>query len=266
MRKIQKCPACRKTKGGKRITLINAKFVHENCAEFLENRPNEISREMNYLYIKKNSLINKIKSIFSFNLENSTEFIEAKLTLLSHESQKIQNLRKKIYHFWPDYPPDWEERRQEALEKAEEQCEDCGESKDYYGFLHVHHIKFRGRGGNHKPSNLMVLCHNCHEEKHGGITFGDNKKTYRPSAYPERIKTIKKAIKLKKIVNFTYYKVKEKRFMKRKVKPHKLTKEILVDGKIKYIVDNLYLVGYCFLREDRRTFRLDRMKGLKIEK
>ena len=53
MRKIQKCPACRKTKGGKRITLINAKFVHENCAEFLENRPNEISREMNYLWYKK---------------------------------------------------------------------------------------------------------------------------------------------------------------------------------------------------------------------
>ena len=38
-------------------------------------------------------------------------------------------------------------------------------------------------------------------------------------------------------------------------------KEICVDEKIRYIVDNLYLVGRCYLREDSRTFRLDRMKG-----
>ena len=110
------------------------------------------------------------------------------------------------------------------------------------------------------------MCEYCHEKKHGGKSFDYNKTSYRPSAYPERIKTINNAIKRKKNLVFNYYKIEQKKWMKRKVNPNKLTKEIWIDGKTKFVLDKLYLVGHCYLRDDRRTFRLDRMKGLKISK
>ena len=43
-------------------------------------------------------------------------------------------------------------------------------------------------------------------------------------------------------------------------------KEIWIDGKTKFVLDNLYLVGHCYLRDEKRTFRVDRIKGLKISK
>jgi hypothetical protein len=42
--------------------------------------------------------------------------------------------------------------------------------------------------------------------------------------------------------------------------------KLMFNGKTKFMLDNLYLVGHCHLRDDKRTFRLDRMKGLKISK
>ena len=100
----------------------------------------------------------------------------------------------------------------------------------------------------------------------GCISFKYDNNYSSPPAYPERINTINKAIKLKKNLAFNYYKVKQKKWMKRKVMPDELTKEIWIDGKTKFMLDNLYLVGHCHLRDDKRTFRLDRMKGLKISK
>ncbi len=34
--------------------------------------------------------------------------------------------------------------------------------------LHVHHIKFRSRGGTDTPGNLMTLCEQCHHDLHSG--------------------------------------------------------------------------------------------------
>jgi len=265
MPKKETCEVCRKSTGGKRITLINAKFIHENCQIFLEDRPREISDIMMALYIKRDSILNKIISVFYYDKENSPENIEYKLNLLSQESTKVQNLRKKVYDYWPHHPiPDWEERREKVISKAKEKCQEC--KTEWEPYFHVHHIKFLGRGGSNKISNLMALCERCHEKKHGGRSFNYDKTYSKPPAYPKRIKTIKKAIKLKKNLAFNYYKVKQKKWMKRKVKPNQLTKEIWIDGKTKFILDNLYLVGHCYLRDDKRTFRLDRMKGLKISK
>ena len=112
----------------------------------------------------------------------------------------------------------------------------------------------------------MALCESCHEHKHGGRSFKYDKTYSKPPAYPERIKTINKAIKSNKNLAFSYYKVKQKKWMKRKVKPNELTQEIWIDGKTKFVLDNLYLVGHCYLRDDKRTFRVDRIKGLKISK
>ena len=259
------CWFCQKKERGKKITLINAEFIHKDCATYLEERPDEITHEMQSLYERRNSLIKRIISIFSFDPKNNPDVIEALSTSLSEEYVKICNKRKRIYDYWPDYPPDWKERCQEVKEKAGNKCEDCEQPEDYLG-LHVHHLKFRRRGGNHKPLNLKALCVTCHEEKHGGITFDYDNKSFKPLAFTKRIETIKKAIKSNKNIKFSYLKFKEKKYMRRNVKPNKLTKKIWVDEKFQYFVNHLYLVGHCYLREDSRTFRLDRMKGLRIEK
>ena len=216
------------------------------------------------LFAKKKSLLNKIVSVFYYDEENNPEVVEHKLNLLNGEYLKVQALRKKVFDYWPSYPPDWEERRQKVLDKAKYKCQEC--KTDMVLNLHVHHIKHLGRGGSNKVSNLMALCERCHEKKHGGRSFKYEDTYSSPPAYPERINTINKAIKSKKNVSFNYYKVKQKKWMKRRVMPDELTKEIWIDGKTKFMLDNLYLVGHCHLRDDKRTFRLDRMKGLKISK
>jgi len=267
------CEVCKKKIGVKRITLTNDKYIHHgnysidrwkpNCADYLRERPREISDLVMGLYAKKKSLLNKIVSVFYYDEENNPEVVEHKLNLLNEESLKVQALGKKLFDYWPSYPPDWEERRQEVISRAKEKCQECktkGES------LHAHHIKPLSRGGSNKISNLMALCEGCHENKHGGRSFKYDDTYSSPPSYPERIDTINKAIKSKKNITFNYYKVKQKKWMKRKVKPDELTKEIWIDGKTKFMLDNLYLVGHCHLRDDKRTFRLDRMKGLKISK
>jgi len=40
-------------------------------------------------------------------------------------------------------------------------CENCGDKKS----LEVHHIKKISKGGKNTPSNLIVLCHECHKDK-----------------------------------------------------------------------------------------------------
>src|SRR5208337_4216178 len=44
-------------------------------------------------------------------------------------------------------------------------CADCGIERPY---LHTHHIVPRSKGGTDDPSNLVKLCANCHENRHGG--------------------------------------------------------------------------------------------------
>jgi len=267
------CEVCKKKIGVKRITLTNNKYIHHgnysidrwkpNCADYLRERHRQISDLVMGLYAKKKSLLNKIVSVFYYDEENNPEIVEHKLNLLNEESIKVQALRKKLFDYWPWYPPDWEERRQEVISRAKEKCQEC-KTKDIS--LHAHHIKPLSRGGSNKISNLMALCEGCHENKHGGRSFKYDDTYSSPPTYPERIDTINKAIKLKKNLAFNYYKWKQKKWMKRKVMPSELTKEILIDGKTKFFLDNLYLVGHCHLRDDTRHFRLDRMKGLKISK
>ena len=97
-------------------------------------------------------------------------------------------------------------------------------------------------------------------------TLKDKQNSTRLMIELERLKSINNAIKSNKDLAFSYYKVKQKKWMKRKIKPSELTKEIWIDGKTKFVLDNLYLVGHCYLRDEKRTFRVDRIKGLKISK
>ena len=44
-------------------------------------------------------------------------------------------------------------------------CQDCGTFRKY---LHKHHIVPKSQGGSDAADNLVALCANCHEDRHGG--------------------------------------------------------------------------------------------------
>jgi 5-methylcytosine-specific restriction endonuclease McrA len=54
---------------------------------------------------------------------------------------------------------EWEIFRDALISAADGKCELCGNG---HGLLQVHHILPRRFGGNHEPSNLLVLCNGCH--------------------------------------------------------------------------------------------------------
>lgn len=51
------------------------------------------------------------------------------------------------------------------FERAEQQCEWCGDRSDH---LEVHHIEPRSKGGSNDPSNPIVLCPNHHRQADAG--------------------------------------------------------------------------------------------------
>ncbi|MFB6245924.1 MAG: HNH endonuclease [Candidatus Nanohaloarchaea archaeon] len=61
------------------------------------------------------------------------------------------------------------------FERADHKCEYCGDEADH---PEVHHIKPRSEGGENKPSNLIVLCPNCHRKADSG-TYSRSKLKYR---------------------------------------------------------------------------------------
>lgn len=72
----------------------------------------------------------------------------------------IYEILKPIFDYWPSYPPDWDERREQLSKK----CKVVGEG--HHGALHVHHIKPLSLGGTNKISNLRVLCERHHLKEH----------------------------------------------------------------------------------------------------
>lgn len=61
----------------------------------------------------------------------------------------------------------FENTRAMVLNRDNYTCQYCkGRHKD--GKLEVHHIIFRSQGGSDEESNLVTLCHTCHENLHNG--------------------------------------------------------------------------------------------------
>lgn len=106
-----------------------------------------------------------------------------------------ENRLRDICSFWPEYPPDWEWRRQAVVKRDGFRCSECGvavgvsaSSEEFtqslkdrlqkrpdlaYGYpsmrrsgeiiFHVHHKeKFRVSDGDHRLENLATLCEHCH--------------------------------------------------------------------------------------------------------
>lgn len=79
-------------------------------------------------------------------------------------------------------PPAPESLKNELFfERANRRCEYCGEEFDQPD---VHHIKPRSEGGPNTPSNLIVLCPNCHRKADNGL-ISQSKLKYRVKQQPE---------------------------------------------------------------------------------
>lgn len=115
---------------------------------------------------------------------------------LSKRQWKVEeNKIRDICSLWPEYPPDWEWRRQRVVRRDGFRCSECGvavgvstSSEEFtqslkdrlqkrphlaYGYpsmkrsgeiiFHVHHRKkFRVGDGDHRIENLTTLCEHCH--------------------------------------------------------------------------------------------------------
>lgn len=81
---------------------------------------------------------------------------------LRNEAYKKQQERLKTMPYQEYLKTDhWQEIRKTMLKRASYKCSVCGMSKP----LHVHHNTYDRRGCE-KTSDLVVLCHDCHEVYH----------------------------------------------------------------------------------------------------
>ena len=172
--------------------------------------------------------------------------------------KSVQTVRRKLadlYDFWPDYPPDWEERREAALDHYKHSCAECGVSRN----LQIHHRYSLQRGGSNKADNLEVLCIDCHGREHR-VDFREGRGSKTISEFGDKQRLIQEAIKKNRRLNFSYRKYEEKKNHKRTIRPVGFKQFPSNDGKRM----SLCVHGHCELRNDTRVFALKRMSKLKM--
>lgn len=79
----------------------------------------------------------------------------------------IWEVRRDVYDWWPDYPPDWDHRRSKVRYRDNRRCVICGSHGSRSHPLHTHHVKALGLGGSNRLSNLVTLCEDCHRAQPG---------------------------------------------------------------------------------------------------
>lgn len=264
------CKICKETvlEG---IHLSDGGILHRSCLERIQSKYEEVKNEIYTQQSKLKLLKHEVKrreglgfkliSIFlrpemlTVEIENQIPIIEKNITLLFNHLSFLRATAAPIYDYLLSYPPDWEERKCQVIERDGERCHNCSQLKS----LHLHHIKPLSKGGNNKITNLKLLCEHCHSKVHGGRyilgTFNNSK-----TAFSKRVSNIHFAINNCKRIKFAYIKPNEKNYQHRIVKPYEL---INLDHH-KNEGSTLCVHGYCELRKDERTFALKRMKNLKI--
>lgn len=138
-------------------------------------------------------------------------------------------------------------------------CEECGSD----GKLIVHHILPVSMAGSDDFDNLLLLCHECHLNKHNHKFSETGYNSDRKIS--KKVLEIQKAIEEEKIMTIRYQKpnfdIIENRTLgstttKRDIKPLRYFEK---DGKY-------YIEAYCFLRNENRIFKISRISSYKIKK
>ena len=242
--------------------LTNGKVYHESCLidlrKDIDSIDNTIQNQEKAIaslaeVIKRsNSLMFKLRNVVfgsQVDLQDVRLKFEKLQRSLSHSTKQRSDklvILERIYDFWLTYPPDWESRAR-LFRSASRRCDKCGSRWN----LHVHHKIPISRGGDHTYGNLYCLCEKCHSKAHGGRQFryaGEDK----PSAFAKRLPLLKQAIRNNEIVRFSY---KNKRGRK--------SVRSIVPEEIEQVGFALCVRGHCYLRDQKRTFAVKRMRGVK---
>lgn len=260
------------------IALTDGRVLHTECYEKLKEKESDLhsqvdacsyqidtfSHQFRVVQEESQSLIGSISQFFgardfqkelqALMLKDPRQTLEKKKREANFDLMGVQRSLVDLYNYWPDYPPDWEERRDRAKSASRNECVACGSEK----WLHVHHKFSLQRGGSNLPDNLEVLCSDCHGKEHKfDFKSGDSRNI---KGYGYKQKLIDEAIEKDKKISFLYRKFDEERSHKRVIKP-KGYKQVESRGRGKF---SLCIKGHCDLRQANRVFALRRMSKLRI--
>lgn len=210
-----KCILCRESVGRGDILLTDGRVIHQKCFD---------------------QCFSKLDSLKSDNDADA---------FLKENPQDVFRAKWLCFYF-PDYPPDWKSRKRTVIEKANYECEGCGESEDE---LHVHHKIPLGKGGSNSIENLKCLCRGCHEKIHGPFGIKGEK-----SPWQLRKEALGKTILIKEDVEFDYTSQEGE-------KTHRKITPLRFENRHGW----LHVKGYCHLRNAERTFNIRRMRNLRVK-
>ncbi len=271
---FKNCKICAKECEGGEL-LANGEKYHRKCYEDLVNFRSSLEDTINHLQMieipqlrevirKEKGFLNNLSRIFSnkpsklLEVEKSLNDKQARLNILGNQHKQENNDNKQklmgLYDYWMQYPPDWKERHDNLI-KLHRVCQTCGTPSFRGSPLQAHHRVPLGKGGSNKADNLIPLCARCHAGSHGLDEFNENKISDigKISNYEKKIRLIEDAIKNNKILNFKYEKYEGEQSF-RAIKPSNLERV----GK------STCVVGFCYLRNEKRTFKIDRMSKIEI--
>ncbi len=242
-----RCVAC-KQYGGPGLILSNGDFYHTQCYESLLASKVKLESTLRSLpYCSASSLVQWVSRTF-----NTLGYQVYVSTAKKQELAKVKI--RAIWDFWPTYPPDWEDRRQDALNSSW-YCEFCHSFQD----LHVHHSDPLSKGGSNESDNLIVLCSVCHLKEHGVKSF-DNSRGSRKSKFESAVEKIQSAIEARRSLSFTYSKFKEPD-ERRNISPLRIESfpHQRKNG------ETTCVVGFCHTRNANRVFSIKRMSRINIK-
>lgn len=143
--------------------------THQVAIANYSSHKNEIESKIHYLKNDFSNIHNIVeKEIQSFlnesNKTASTKSLDVKI-LRAYFSGLISYERTQ--HFRPD-PLEYEPQKQRVRKRDEQRCICCLRGF-FHGELHVHHVIPLSHYGTNTDSNLVTLCHPCHNKQHPGF-------------------------------------------------------------------------------------------------
>lgn len=247
------CTACKiETDYEYDIALSNGEFLHYSCIITLQMQEHEIE-----------TVLRKQQSQLIASLFVPTDGMEqdvmpaSEIEDLSVQLVKLRSTLTHLYDYLPNWPPDWDERKQYLIRENGSICSHCDEEGEVYL---VHDIPVF-EGGTNELDNLTLICAECYRGMYReGDLFGDFTLKASQSEFSEQVAEIQSAIDNDQRIQFDYKKPSDRRWTTRVVVPERL----LNIPNNRESGETLCIEGFCELRADTRVFALERMQGLEV--